>query len=151
MEYTRSQIRENREKWIDFLMVEDRRKARCALDKGKGKRCCLGHGCYILGVPKVWENGMYAYDGESGLPPPSFVVMVGLWKPDGTTFSGKPIQIGKWEFSDLADANDTSDRLDEKGNSVDVDIRPYWVGVYLLSVIEGGKDTSFKPLTDYPE
>lgn len=143
--YTRSQIRENRQKWIDFLMVKGRKKATGVLDEGGGHRCCLGHGCYALGIKslKVEYNGHFEYDGSLDIAPDSFIEMVGLWDDTGSTNLGTAIEVFKKSdghiYTDLAGVND------------DTNASPNRIGKYLLSVIEGGPETPFRPLTNYPE
>jgi hypothetical protein len=153
--YTRSQVRDYRMKWINFLMAKGRRKARSRLDAGKGARCCLGHGCFVLGIKKSKDDGgTYYYDGEEDLPPNNFVLMVGMWTNDGAAKNDNRYTIGKYDFNSLAEANDEETRyvyVKGKDKSVKINISPRQIGTYLLSVIEGGKDTPFRPLTDYPE
>lgn len=143
--YTRSQIRANRQKWIDFLMVKGRKKATGLLDKGGGARCCLGHGCYVLGIkPERSDGGSWIYyDDASEMAPKSFVEMVGLWTQEGSTFNENsdidvfgnknPIKM----FESLAEVNDETNASPKK------------IGEYLLSVIEGGEHTPFRPLSEY--
>lgn len=150
MTYTRSQIRENRMKWINFLMTKGRKKAIGVLDVGEGKRCCLGHGCFVLGVPKQkMDDGAYSYESETSIPPDTFWCAVGLYANDGEPSIGR-ITIRKMEFSSLADANDKTENPDYYSNNK-INITPRQIGAYLLSVIEGGEKTPFYPLTDYPE
>jgi len=142
--YTRSEIRAYRQKWIDFLMAKGRKKATGQLDAGGGARCCLGHGCYILGIKaESFGEGGWEYDGSEGLAPASFIEMVGLWNDTGSTNFSTPIKIFKKESA--------HDNVDLAGINDDTNASPLRIGRYLLSVIEGGDDTPFKPLTDYPE
>lgn len=150
MDYTREQIRENRMKWINFLMTKGRKKTKGTLDKGDGKRCCLGHACFILGITKrisTTSNKIY-YGGEEAFAPSDLVDKVGLWTNDGSTDDMVPFTIIprrkptlKLEFDNLAGAND----------SEEYEISPYDIGTYLLTVIDGGPHTPFRPLTSFPE
>lgn len=147
--YTRSQIRANRQKWIDFLMVKGRKKTTGRLDKGGGARCCLGHGCHVLGIKpeKIeTERGSFVgYDDHTETAPVSFVEMVGLWTPLGSVRYGyASIDVfGRGEYENiketLADINDETKASPRK------------IGEYLLSVIEGGGHTPFRPLSEYGE
>lgn len=118
---------------------------------GNGERCCLGHGCYILGIPRVQhaegiprlqhaavQEGYYSYDGDNAEAPQSFVDMVGLWSRSGRINGGQPFIINGKKCDSLVRANDG------------LDATPQQIGQYLLSVIEGGDDTPFVPLSDYP-
>lgn len=142
--YTRSEVRENRLKWINFLLVKGRKKATGALDRGSGNRCCLGHGCFILGLKrKPMEGGLFEYEDNLEIAPVSFKEMVGLWDDTGSTDSGEVI----WKF-----ANENGlHHADLVGINDDTEATPREIGEYLLSVIEGGTNTPFIPLTDYPE
>lgn len=143
MELTRGQVRANRQKWIDFLMKPARRKEIGTLDAGKGFRCCLGHGCYALDLPRQHVvdpdgNEIFEYYGQSGVAPEGFVKRVGLYDQEGTTrYYG--VWLGEWEVSSLIEVND------------DTDATPQQIGEYLQSVIDGGEDTPFRPLSEYPE
>lgn len=142
--YTRSQVRAARIKWAEFLMAKGRKKATGLLDSGEGHRCCLGHGAYILGIKgKKLPNGHYAYEDETDIAPQSLIEMVGLWDDTGMTNDGTPIKIFKkksnHDLYDLAGVNDNTNAS------------PRRIGKYLLSVVEGGYNTPFRPLEDYPE
>lgn len=135
----RSEVRANRQKWIDFLKKPGRKSAIESLDQGRGRRCCLGHGCYVMGLKPVRVGDDIFYDHESQYAPSSFMSWVGLWTKDGRTASEALIVIrGRYPFKSLALANDNGES-------------PFDIGEYLESVIEGGVNTPFKPLSDYPE
>jgi len=141
MTLTRSQIRANREKWARFLMKPGRKKYGGALDNGGGARCCLGHGAYALGVSRVKKlAGWFAYgeDQENNCAPEEFVDLVGLY-----TDNGRVDNLGEcldgWDHESLVEVNDNTDAT------------PQEIGKYLLSVIDGGPHTPFRPLSDYPK
>ena len=129
---TRSEVRANRLKWAEFLMEPERKKAVGRLDVGDGSRCCLGHGCFVLGIPsKVYKDGV-CYDNLGKTAPSSFVNMVGLRNGEGSSLIGIGIQ------NSLAGLND------------DTNATPQEIGKFLLDCIEGGDGTPFLPLSDFP-
>lgn len=143
----RSEILANREKVISFLTNKKRKKATGALDTGDGCRCCLGHMCYALDIKRVisstkslTDKYKYAYGHfhDTGWAPMELVNLVGLYSKGGGVNSHKDIIIGSYTSSSLADLND---------NTM---ITPQQIGEYLKSVIEGGEDTPWRPLSDYP-
>lgn len=141
---TRGEVRANRQKWIDFLNVKGRKKAKSSLDIGDGARCCLGHACYVLGTEKVREeDGSYTYDGRYDYAPDSVVRMLGLWDETGAIGCGDQLlKVYKDDLQNhcsLAEINDNTSA------------GPNRIGKYLESVIEGGEDTPFRPLSEYPE
>ena len=131
-------------KWIEFLMKPSRRKAKRKLDAGDGNRCCLGHGCYILNIDKEISagTGNFLYEGHDECAPYSFVAMVGLWDDLGSSGDGNNMNV----FKDNNPHNmaDTLASIND-----DTSASPQRIGKYLLSVVEGGKNTPFKPLSDY--
>lgn len=132
--YTRSEILANRRKWIDFLKQPKRKKATGMLAWPGGARCCLGHACYVLDPKR--DTGWVSDDG---LPPAKIMNMLGLKTADGGANGGYLNVPGFDEWVSLAGLNDESK------------ITPQQIGAYLETVIEGGPDTPFKPLTDYPK
>ena len=124
--------------WAQFLQQPEREKAIGNLDEGDEKRCCLGHGCYCLGVVRrlLDFDARYAYGEEEAqvCPPKEFAEAVGLWSRDGCA---KSLQDLIREKESLAELND------------ETDITPQEIGAYLESVVEGGPDTPFRPLSDY--
>lgn len=146
MEYTRSQILENRKKWAEFLMKPGRRKAQSRLDTGGGNRCCLGHACYVLGIKPENKEGIIYYDESFEMAPERLINMLGLWQDDGATENYEhviplfPEYTSKYNnIKDLAAGND------------ETSASPQRIGKYLMTVLEGGKHTPFRPLTDYSE
>lgn len=145
MPFRRSEILANREKAIAFLEKPGRRSARCVLDKGGGRRCCLGHMSYALGIPRVLQ-GSYAYgsEEETAVAPAELIAMLGLHTRAGGGFT---VSTGLmhmapflgFTFHSLVELNDSA----EWG--------PNRIGKYLRSVIEGGKNTPFIALSEYPE
>lgn len=158
---TRKQILENRQKWIDHLLKPETKRYSGWLENPKNpeERCCLGHGCYVLGLERVVlpptpysttslhvgtvlgylagiEQRSITYCGADKLAPKEFVKLVGLKHPSG--WVEDDLQIDAGVYHSLAIANDS-------GTS------PQKIGEYLQSVIEGGYNTPFHPLTEYPE
>lgn len=131
----RETIKKNRQTWIDFLREPGRKKIRGKLESMNDfeQRCCIGHGCYVLGMDRQKLARGVTYDGEVNVAPASFIEAVGLWDSIGVIEN-----TSEWAVSQsLARLND------EYGRS------PQEIGEYLAEVIEGGVDTPFKPLDDY--
>lgn len=145
---TREDVLKARETWINFLVAKDRKKAQGYLDKGGGERCCLGHACYILGAPKIkvtrpTTSATYDYEGDESYPSENVVTALGLWNKYGGTNDNsiavlKIFKNDELNRSSLADVND------------ETSAGPNRIGKYLRSVIEGGEDTPFRPLSEYP-
>lgn len=133
----RSEIKENRLKWAKFLMEKGRKKAEGLLDKGNGERCCLGHGCYILGIKREHDkiSNVYYYgrQSEDAHAPDEFIQAVGLWDHAGIT-NGTPNKGHSFVSMN-----------DNEGMS------PYEIGQYILDNIEGGSGTNFRPLSDWKD
>ena len=132
--YTREEILANRQKWIDFLLEPERKKATGFLDLGDGFRCCLGHGCHILGVKnhKFGNKTAYGDNVEGSVAPPEFIEMVGLYDEVGLIGGGDG-------YENLAEMNDEENTT------------PQEIGQFLLDRIEGGLETPFKSLSKYPK
>lgn len=156
----REEILENRLKWIKFLNNKDRKKAIGMLEnpKQRGARCCLGHACHVLGIPRVRiveKSNYFNWDGTltntiditifygtgedkvDDLAPEEVVKLLGLWDSGGGTKEGC-IEIDGESEDSLAELNDNTE------------ITPKGIAKYLKTVTEGGTDTPFRPLTDYP-
>lgn len=133
---TREEILANRMKWVKFLKQPKRKKAIGVLDSGGGHRCCLGHGCYVLGVerrpnPFVTNAFLYGEDFADTLAPDEFVEMVGLYDEEG-----HPLDTGP----SLAARNDSTK------------MTPQQIGAWIEERITGEQpDSPFKPLSSYPE
>ena len=129
MNYTYEEVVANRRKWIDYLKSPEPVKTIGCLDVGGNRRCCLGHGCHILGLPSteaistkgetVSRNGGIVrsyrgseYEGTSHthVPPRKFIEMVGIRSATGT-FRG--VDLNKAEPSNevvsLASLNDKTE------------------------------------------
>lgn len=145
VKYTRSQILDARKKWAEFLMKAGRKKAINLLDTGDGNRCCLGHGAYLFKLPKVMDSlGNFCYGDEIEMSeaPKELIDILGLWDQIGSTDSGETIKIFKNEkywYWNLAELNDNTPAS------------PQRIGKYIMTVLEGGRDTPFRPLYEYPE
>lgn len=152
----RDEILANRLKWIKYLNNSARRKATGVLEefKDSGSRCCLGHACHVLGLKrrKIHEVGYwgdkvghpYIYYGENGdldseIAPKQLVEILGLWSESGHVESDEGIPYKEVSYESLADLNDDSEAT------------PKEIAEYLKKVVEGGKNTPFRPLTDYQE
>lgn len=153
----RSEILNNRRKWINILKDNKTQKLRGRLDAGNGRRCCLGHGCYILDIEKeVTLNALFrekytvAYGASIAMEtaPEEFVEAVGLWDCSGAPFNDAQIEWWNGQlFNDLTAVND--EYLNADGEAID--ISPQEIGGYLESVIEGGVNTPFRPLSEFEE
>lgn len=124
--YTDEQILENRKTWIEFLKRPETKKYKEQLESRDGSeaRCCLGHGCFALGIKRtVDEIGVVRYDGEREYAPESFMDMVGL----NTRYGG-------FGGTSLATINDRTDKT------------PQEIGAMLESMIMGGEGTPFKEI-----
>lgn len=143
-EYTRAQILENRRKWIDFLQLPDTKKGTGRLEDSvdNSARCCLGHACHLF-VSETRKIGYYEniyYGNDRSYAPVAVVEKLGLFDYKGSTAGGHDkIFVGVYRALTLAEIND------------DTRASPQEIGAYLETVIEGGDNTPFKPLTDYPE
>lgn len=142
---TRGEVLANRRKWIDFLKVKGRKKAIGVLDAGGGKRCCLGHGCYILDINRSkFDDDEYSsgdgfyYEGQEDFPPESFITRVGLWEYNGGNPEGQ-FYDDEAMFETLSCLND------------DAGWSPLKIAKYLETVIEGGPSTPFIQLSKYPK
>ena len=157
---TREEVRQNRIKWANFLLNKKRKKATGVLDQGDGARCCLGHGAYCLSEIKKRKNndGLWFYGEEmaDSVAPKEMVEMLGLWSPDGeirhssyhfilknlietVDINDEDFDFGVTTYDCLAELNDSSGAT------------PQQIGEFLMAVIDGGDETPFKPLGDYPE
>ena len=138
--YTYRQIYENRLKAINYLMQPSRRKATGELDSGKGRRCCLGHMSFALGVKRtrlVKNGGAYGAEEAGTFAPKETQEMLGMYDDNGYaldwTFLKIPSRPEITAYS-LADLNDG------------YNISPQSIGRYLLSVIMGGAKTPWKKI-----
>lgn len=126
----REDVLEARMKWVKFLQEPGRKKAEEQLDAGGGSRCCLGHGCFALGVKRVRTRSGFEYDGADQVAPESFIKMVGLYSEDGKLM-GHP--------GSLAGMNDGTD------------MTPQQIGAWIEARITGEEtDSPFRPLSGYP-
>jgi len=135
---TRQEILDNRRKWIEFLKQPERKKATGFLDTGDGRRCCLGHGCYVLGVKRRKFPGGYAYQ---------YRALDGGWRTGSSAVLRDLVGL-KTSDGDFISINGVATCL--SGLNDGTDATPQEIGAYLESVIEGGKYSPFRPLTDFP-
>lgn len=154
--FLRSEILSHRQIWADFLMKKGRKKATAQLDAGGGSRCCLGHGCYVMGLkPKRESLGGSIYYNESyEMAPVALVEWLGLWDVDGSTRNNYPIDV----FNSVEENKEIDSEYDEydmhsnlAAINDETDATPKQIGEYILKVIDGGKNTPFRPLSDFPE
>ena len=160
----RQEILDNRNEWIKALLDPSAKKTTGVLEQidHNGEvvgRCCLGTGCSALGVKRIvgdMQNVGY-YDGKDDghsvfkdeplyaeCFSQEFADLVGLDNKEG--FRGDyqwpaltKIIVGEYEGASLSELND------------ETYITPQEIGAYLQTVIEGGKETPFKPLESYGE
>ena len=158
------ELLDNRNKWIKALLYPSAKKTTGVLEQidYNGEvvgRCCLGTGCSALGVKRIMgdmQNVGY-YDGEDdgysvfkGEPmyaesfSQEFADLVGLYDKEGLRGdydwpTSAKISIGNYEATSLSSLNDNTE------------VTPQEIGAYLQTVIEGGKETPFKPLESYGE
>ena len=156
-QYTRGEIRKNRETWIAFLRTPDLKKQVGVLEVGEA-RCCLGHGCVALGVPesgkkpasvkqyvdssakvRVVATKYGIISPEYTYAPKELMWSVGLYMNTGAvTNSGSFVFDGK-PYGSLSELNDKSDAT------------PAQIADVLEAHIEGGYQSFFIPLIHYPE
>jgi hypothetical protein len=139
----RDEILKNRETWIEGLLNPESKGFTGWLENliNSNERCCLGHGCHYLGLTRSISNsGRVLYEKRfSSVAPEKLVELVGLWNDIGATSDEETSLRGYPSLISLIAMNDqTTDT-------------PQCIGKYLQSVIEGGPDTPFRPLTAYPE
>ena len=108
---TKENRRHYRQKWLDFLRGEGRRKAKGLLEKIAGydkenPRCCLGHACVALGMKGVKDNTNMIYDGSSALLPLSAQIQLGI-SSDGSF--KECVSVGSATYSSLSTINDCTD------------------------------------------
>jgi len=131
---TREEVLANRKRWVEFLQKPGRKKAEGLLDMGDGGRCCLGHGCYALGIkrmPSPLSDGVFYYEGQADAAPASFRKMVGL--------------IGG--YGELADGGMALAEMNDK-----TDMTPQQIGAWIEARITGdAPDSPFLPLSNYLE
>jgi len=156
-EYTRKQIRENREMWIAFLRTPGLKKQVGVLEVGEA-RCCLGHGCVALGVPETGKRAasVKPYVNSSAkvrvvatkygnispeytYAPKELMQAVGLHFNTGALAGGGNFQFAGRCFTSLSELNDKSDAT------------PAQIADILEAHIEGGLRSFFVPLSHYPE
>lgn len=170
--YYRDEIEANRLKWVKFLDDSKRKKVTGILESAedRGARCCLGHGAYCLGlkrkvhVDKTFDGhvfGKTVYFGEEGdqdseMAPNELVEKLGLWANDGDLPSARVVYDNeKGRVCSIMDDNEKWDDVPSYDSLADLndstDATPKQIAKYLKTVIAGGENTPFKPLTDYPE
>jgi hypothetical protein len=156
----RSEVKENRIKWGTYLMTPGLKKAKGWLEvteeyalanygtAAAAGLCCLGHGCQLFNISSTILHSdkskvVYGENGEEYAAPKELVELVGLWDNEGGSRDRNTV-IGSFggllrQYPSLAHANDDND----------FDITPSMIGTYILTMIEGGQNTPFKPLEYY--
>lgn len=143
-EYTNEQIMEYRRIWTDFLMEPTTEKGTAVLDRGDGRRCCLGHACFILGLPvTVRGDGKIEYLGDTLYAPKELVAMLGLHDYRGATLTAGSLFA---HFPDIIVWNGGTNDNQLAVLNDDTDATPQMIGAYLKSVIDGGDNTPFRKL-----
>ena len=124
----KSEILENRKKWIEKLLDPASLKHKNCLQHPveSDKCCCLGWACVALGVEFVRDNGVLPEEQRK---------MLSMWGQTGG--SRDCSHLGEWEYVSLSRVNDNTDAT------------PQDIGRYLESVIEGGEHTPFIPLSNF--
>lgn len=139
----RSEIKENRQKVIDQLKDPSSQKETGKLEslQDSNYRCCLGHACHALNIIRSQTECCVCYGEKEhdATAPEELVDLVGFYSCCGGFKSYSSHTFKKYKFSDLMALNDVTS------------ISPQEIGEYLESVIEGGEDTPWKSLSEYPE
>ncbi len=141
MHLNREEILRNRSLWIERLLHPATRKGKNRLDDGN-LRCFIGVGCEALNIPtslkpnkegkKPSNNlGVHLYLKEEYVAPKLFVELVGL-KDESGSFGSRVKELKNTET--LIELNDLTTKTTQE------------LGRYLLSVIEGGDKSPFKPV-----
>ena len=127
---------ENRRKLIAGLREPGRKKHKGELEDilNPDARCCLGHGCQILGIERKVTKHQVFYGGQSGVAPDELIAAVGLRCSTG--YLGKTIQWRGYTFNSLTELNDNTDAT------------PAEIADFLEETIEGGEGSPFLPLSD---
>lgn len=141
---TDAEILANRRRVIAFLKKPKRKKGRNFLDKGKGRRCCLGHMCFALGIKKKWllHGGVYAYGQglrDPSYAPPELISAVGLHDLGGGWIH-RPENIRNY-YKKLKDGAKVADICSLTRLNDDTDATPQSIAKYLETVILGGVGT----------
>lgn len=152
MPYTRSEILENRKKWIEFLKRPETKKFVGYLENVNNpeERCCLGHACHLfLNDTRHISDKLFVLYGsanESEVAPFELMHKLGLYSNIGNVRSKYDMHFKydgyDYNFCSLASFND---------NNYEIPSTPQIIGEYLESVIEGGDNTPFYSLCDFPE
>jgi len=64
--------------WAKYLENPRRKQAVGVLDAGEGKRCCLGHLCYMLKIERMQYGDRYCYDRSTQVLPKSAMIKAGM-------------------------------------------------------------------------
>ena len=108
--YTKTQITENRQKWLAVLRDPESKKTRGVLESctDPDARCCLGHACHALGITKTMPlfPGYILYHSESQYLP--MHARRALMVSRNGSFK-KSIIIDNKELSNIAQVNDMTD------------------------------------------
>lgn len=139
---TRAEVRANREASIALLKDPATKKGQGRLDTGSGHRCCLGHMCYAMKIDRTEVEDAHlgfviSYDGEKSFAPKFLIEKVGLYDRRGSAYGSEVLE--GTAYGTLASWNDHST------------VTPQEIGAYLEKHIEGGPNTPWYPLSDYPE
>ncbi|QIG65981.1 hypothetical protein phiOC_p339 [Ochrobactrum phage vB_OspM_OC] len=173
----RSEILANRNLVIEGLRTKGLRKAQGHLADASNARCCLGHMTHFLGIEGVTLNLPMPIKNDSGYKilvfgakkeeyqmPEEARIKLGMHSGDGMfnhlypngdyrgddgIMADKFIKAMKKVFNPRNADTENLCSLAEWNDHTN--IRPHHIADYLESVIEGGDDTPWKALTDYPE
>jgi hypothetical protein len=106
-------------RWADYLEQPGLKQAKCKLDDGKGGKCCLGHLCDMLQVPRRVEDGEVFYgesidDEEKIVLPRTVVTKCGMRTASGYYTESWDLPTGYYtESRDLTISNDIGCTLRE--------------------------------------
>lgn len=142
MKLTQVQILKNRIIATEYLLTPGLKKTIGMLGRAGGSRCCLGHMCDALNVPKSLAKNplgnyyVYGKIGEtnSGFLPKSVMESLGMYTRAGCSGNNELMKIDKFAEVKLTKLND------------ETSIRPQQIGQYLKDNILGGDRTPWKKL-----
>lgn len=144
--YSHEEVMENRRAWIAYLKSPEAKKAKHQLEttdmEGNAVgRCCLGHGCHVLGVKRTKEEGRSVrYDGRFDYAPHSFMSKVGLYRENGA-FIGRDTPFGNDGSIYISMFERCANSLAYLNDSTE--LTPQAIGEWLETVIDGGPGTPF--------
>lgn len=142
----RGVILQNRINWHTYLQQPEARHWRNSLESIRegNARCCLGHACHVLGVPRRvvlngdWKSVYYAE--QHGYAPKVTQRLLGLCTEDARVFGNLPefmVTECGYACTTFAHLNDVKRWTPQK------------IGELLETMVDGGPGTPYFPLTAY--